>query len=377
MSARRDRHDLRGRLARLAAAPTPPPDPAGIDATEARLRAIYAAHHDTAPVPPSPERSHRRALVAGVLVATAAVGGLIGVAVVAGNDPGARRDVVLTVAEAAWIELPDGTRIRAAAGDTVPDGARVVVDPGGRATLDGRTLTGGESARVDDGEVELEPTTGPTPTGDTGAPGGSGPTTGPGASATSSGTDATTQSSRTTTSPTTGSATTSSSSPSSPSTTTQAPGTTTTVAPRRDVVFLGSRARVVPRGVRVRWRAYEGPDLVAYLVLARDDGGAPRLGQSDTVVVHRTRDFADLTALVRHRPGMSLRVVAVGPGRVVVAAGKVLRPEPDPTATASTSTTSTSPTSSTAPAVTDPTAGSAPFADRTAPVSRTGRAGFE
>jgi hypothetical protein len=349
--SRRTRRALRRQLEALGRTSTPVPSAERLDATEARLRAIYDAHGGSPPAAgephfgaAAPRRSRRRLLGSG-LAAAAALGALGGIALATRAGDGGNTALRLTAAEHAYIVLADGTRIPATAGDTVPDGARVVVEAGGTATLDGVTLREGESATIDGGEVDVRPsgttsstaspppdgtaTTRPEPTSRTTVP----TTTAPGAG-------------------------------DPPPTTTTAPTTTTTAPPDREVLQLRAWATVEGDVVHVRWQRYTLDDFGAYLVLARYDGQLPVPDRPGTVVLFRATDPEVHTRDVRFRPGMAIRVVALDPSQRVVATSRVLRPfaaardagtsAPVTTTTAGPTTSTTTSTTTGVVATTDP-----------------------
>ena len=351
--SRPDRNQLRRALDALGSSHVAAPDPAVLDATEARLRSVHALITDAAPTPTMATRSPaRRAIVGSALAGALALGALVAFAVTR-DDATTTLALEVTAADHAYIILPDGSRIPATAGVTVPNGARLVVDADGSVTIDGVVIGPGETAVIIDGKVSLDngndpdrpnasspndPTTGATeppggdPDRDPDDPqgGGSG-TTAPGATTTAAGTPTTT------TAP--------------PTTATNAP-TTTIAPPAGDVVRLGGGARVIEARVRLRWDPYLAEDFAGYVVLARYDGGNPRPGNAQTVVLARFRNRDVGLFRTPFVAGMTIRVIAVDADRTMVGSTRVfaptLEPRTDPPPTTTTSTT-TAPTTTAAP----------------------------
>jgi hypothetical protein len=346
MSKRRDRDALRRRLDALGESPANAADPARIDATEARLRAIYDANGGRAPDVRSATgtrgSSRRKALLGSAGAAGVAMVALASFALLRDEPSSMRADLELTAAEHAYIELANGQRIAAEAGAIVPEGARIVVGENGSITIGDVTLGPGESAIVSDGELTIDAPGAGSTTDASGIPG----TTDP-ATATTRPNNATTSTQPTTT-------TAPATSTTRPTTTTTTPPTTTT-RPPREVVRLRASARVVETRVRLDWQTYPAPNFRAYLVLVRTDGQPPTLGTPGTAVVFRTTDPAVHLARVPFRPGMTIRIVAIGTNDTVLASSTVLRPalapksEPPTTTTLPATTTPATTTTATPP----------------------------
>ncbi len=361
MSRRADREALRRRLDALAAQPVASIDSDALDAAEARLRAIYDLHDGRAPRALETDPSDafgasgasaptvarkRRAALGSLVVASLALAALGAFAAL--RDDATSTEIQLTAARGAYIVLPDGSRIEATAGATIPEGGRLVVDGDGSVTIDGVVVGPGETATVEDGELRIGTST-TTTAARTGATQSSVPTTN---TDTDNSTSPPTHDAPPTTAPRSTTSTTLAPTTSAPSTT--APPTTT---PPRDIVRLPGGARVVDGVVRIRWDAYSGEDFASYVVLARLDGERPRPGQDGTIVVLRSRDRAQTAARTPFTPGMSIRVIAVDAERTVVASTRVLRPTIEPR---------TDPTTTTAPPTT--IAGPAAASTTTTPV---------
>ncbi len=377
MSRRRSRAALTERLRALGAQTPATPDPARLDTTEARLRAIFDAHGGEAPTPlaiaddPGADDAdadalgrvgaRRRRLAVSGAVFIAAAGAIAAFAVLI-DDPTADTALRLTAAENAYVVLADGSRIAATPGITIPAGGRLEVGAGGSATIDGHTLGPGESATVDDGEVAVSPSRSEFGPGDTdpdgstpgSAPAGSGDTTGAAGSPSTEANDppATTAPAAATTTSTTRPAAT---------TTTTRPASTTTTSPAPTVQPLRARAVVDGAVVHLTWEPYAGSDFAAYLVVARTDGLAPLPGREGNVVLFRTDRRRVVARDIRMRDGLAVRIVVVDTKGRIVAASKVFRPGTDPrTGTATTTTTTTTPPTTTPPTTTTVTTTLAP-----------------
>lgn len=333
MSRRPARDDLRRDLAALAGTAVPELAPEPIETTEARLRAVHATLTGPAPQPAAPRGSRRRAVVGSLAVAAGALAALLAVFLFVDREPNDRTSLVLTAAEHAFIELPDGRRIEAEVGRIeVPNGSRLVVEAGGTLTVDGITLEPGEIATVDDGTIDVDrdgatPGSDPTDpggdgTGDSVGPGGTGDT-GPGGGGDPSTTTRTAGDTTTTAAPTV--TTRPANTTVAPTTSTDSTGPTTTTA-RHDVAPLRAGAEIVDSEVVIRWARYEGADFRGYLVIATTDGTTPRPGSVNVTVLVARRD-RDLTrAAAPYEAAMKIRVLVIGPERVVLAASRVLEP---------------------------------------------------
>lgn len=326
MSRRPARDDLRRDLATLAGTPVPDLARARVDATEARLRSVHAtlAGHS------APRGSHRRAVIGSVGVAAAALATLVAVFLVVDRDPEGRTSLLLTAAEHAFIELPDGRRIEAEVGRIdLPDGSRLFVEAGGTLTVDGITLDPGESATVDDGQIDID-RDGGSGRSDLTQPDGDGPGRSDGADATGGGSRPAGGDDPTTTSRPGDTTATSEPAPSRPVSTTSTPTTSTepptTTTVVHDIAPLRAGAEVVDGEVVIRWARYEGTDFRGYLVIATTNGTTPRPGGDGVIVLAVRRDRALTSARAPHEAGMKIRVVVVGPERVVLAASRVLEP---------------------------------------------------
>jgi hypothetical protein len=331
MSRRPARDDLRRDLAALAGTPVPELAPERVDATETRLRSVHAALDSHSQDATAPRGARRRMLIGSVAVAAGALAALLAAFVMIDRGPTDHTSLVLTAAKHAFIELPDGRRIEAEVGRIdVPNGSRLVVGSGGILTVDGITLEAGEIATVDDGAIDVDregAPPGPTRPGDDGSAGSDGPgatgDSGPGGGGDTTTTSGAARSTKTTAepSPTTRPANTTA----APPTSTEPGGPTVTTA-RDDVALLRAGVEIVDGEVVIRWARYDGADFRGYLVIATINGTTPRPGGEGVIVLAARRD-RDLTrATAPHQAGMKIRVLVVGPERVVLAASRVLEP---------------------------------------------------
>ena len=131
------------RLERLADRHTPHVDPAFANRLETDLRLAMA---ETAVRTARPWWQPATALVA---VLALVVGGWLALR----SSP--TTEVVMTAADGAAVEFPDGERIDGVAGLELPDGTRIVIGPDGSAIVGGVVLGAGVEATVVDGYVEI------------------------------------------------------------------------------------------------------------------------------------------------------------------------------------------------------------------------------
>lgn len=303
--------DLLDRLEHIADEPVVPLTPDRVTRIESDLRSLY----------PLQQRNRRRPFTIRVAVAAAIAAVLALVVLNVSNQPVPRADLTLTSASRTVVAMPDGTRLTGRAGLVLPDGATVIVAPGGEARIGDVVIAGGSTATIDEGAIDVRrsPATradsderansprGHTPVTRAAAP----PTTVE--SATPPPPSPVTRPPTATTTPDT-----------RPSTT----ASPTTVAPRRATVTVARlRASATRRGDRVvvRWQAFPDKARVGYAVVAAPENGMPQYPPgAGSAVVARTTD--DTTATISARAGIRIRVVALSDDNRVLARSGVLTP---------------------------------------------------